>query len=69
MHDIGPACREWRENLGITQAHIARKAGVTRAHICRFEKGTVGSNRLLYTYIVLGFPVTLDMVIQYLGGS
>lgn len=66
---IGPACKEWREGLGISQAHIARQAGVTRSHVSHFERGEVGSNRLLFTYIRLGFPATYDMLLQYLGGS
>jgi transcriptional regulator with XRE-family HTH domain len=69
MGHIGPACREWRRSRGITQVYIARLAHMSRSQVCRFEKGEVTSNRLLFFYIKLGFPVTEDMLVQYLGGA
>ena len=68
MCEIGPICREWRISRGITQAYISRKAHMSRAQVCRFEKGEVRSNLLLFTYIQCGFPVTLESLIRYLGG-
>lgn len=67
MEHIGPICREWRLSKGITQAHVATVAGMQRATVCRFEKGETDSNRLLFTYIGLGFPATYDMLVRYLG--
>lgn len=69
MSDIGPLCREWRISRGITQTFIARKAHLTKSQVCRFEAGGVRSNRLLYTYIVCGFPITYKGLLAYLAGG
>ena len=69
MSEIGPLCREWRVSRGITQAHIARKAHVSRSAVSRFEAGGLISNRLLYTYIICGFPISYKGLLAYLKGG
>lgn len=69
MWHLGPVCREWRLSRGITQAHIARLAGCNRSFVCRYEKGEVASNHLLFIYIREGMPITQEQLVEYLGGG
>ncbi len=69
MYDIGPICREWRISRGITQTHIAQKANVSRSLVSKFEAGGLKSNRLLYTYIICGFPISYRGLLAYLKGG
>lgn len=65
---IGPICRKWRESQNLSQSDIAKAAGLSRSMVCRFEKGEVTSNYLLFTYIRKGLPVTREELISYLSG-
>lgn len=39
-HQIGPAVRDARKTLGLTQAEVAERAGVSRRFVSELEAGT-----------------------------
>lgn len=69
MWHVGPKCREWRMERKLSQTYIAKASGLSRSMVCRFEKGELSNNFLLFTYIRLGMPIEQDTLIRYLASS
>ena len=63
MKDLSAAIRARRKTLGLGQADLAAKAGVSREWIIDIEKGKPRAEAalLLRTLDVLGFAVKLDV--------
>jgi transcriptional regulator with XRE-family HTH domain len=61
LQELGAAVALRRKDRHLTQAELARQAGVTRELIARFEGGRVtefGARKLLAVLAVLGLEVT-----------
>lgn len=65
LAELGEAAATRRRALGLKQAVVARKAGVTAESLSRFERGRVaefGSRKLLAVLAVLGMELQFTEV-------
>src|SRR5689334_9367837 len=63
MREIGSRIRELRMDAGISQAHLARGAGVTPAYVSAIEAGTEHPNTLVLIRLgaVLGADLSMKL--------
>lgn len=66
---IGGQVREIREDLGATQADLARAVGVERSHIARVEAGTVGMSQSTHLAIAAALGADLGIRLFPTGGA
>ncbi len=59
LSDAGRLLRERREALGLTQAQLARSAGLTRARISELEHGRANVNLRSYLRMVQALGAAL----------
>ena len=59
---IGRQVRETREDLGATQADLARAVGVDRSHVARVEAGTVGMSQS--THLAFAAALGADLSVR-----
>ncbi len=59
---IGAQIREIREDLGATQADLARASGIQRSHILRIEAGTVGASQA--TQLAIASALGADLSVR-----
>lgn len=59
---LGAALRHHRERAGLTQAQLARAAGIPRTYLVRLENGemTAQAERLVALLRLLGARITVD---------
>jgi HTH-type transcriptional regulator/antitoxin HipB len=81
LRELGEAVAARRKSRHLTQAELARRAGLTRELVVRLEKGQVtefGSRKLLavlaalnleMTFIEVGTSVSLDELRRERGGA
>lgn len=53
-HQIGPAVRDARKKLGLTQAEVAERAGVSRRFVSELEAGARPGAEFVRVLAVLG---------------
>ncbi|MEO8469658.1 MAG: helix-turn-helix transcriptional regulator [Chloroflexota bacterium] len=66
---IGGQVREIREDLGATQADLARAVGVAPSHVARIEAGTVGMSQLTHLAIAAALGADLSVRLFPTGGA
>ena len=64
-YDIGARVREWRSKRGLTQAELARAAGITQAALSNYETGKRG----LTLAFALRLSSALDITLGHLIGT
>ena len=57
--DLGTLARERRRQLGIDQADLAKRVGVSRRWVNLFEQGSTGSNLILVLRTLNALGITL----------
>jgi len=63
LRELGQAIRLERKALGLTQAELAKKAGLRRETIIQLEAGVnISAHTLLQTYTSLGKCLRIDDV-------
>ena len=70
LQELGEAVATRRRQLGLRQADVAARAGITPESLSRFERGRVaelGARKLLAVLAVLG--AELDVVAQGQSGN
>lgn len=70
LQELGEAIATRRRNLGLKQAVVAQKAGITPESLSRFERGRsaeFGARKLLAVLAVLG--AELDVIVAGQSGS
>lgn len=70
LQELGEATATRRRNLGLKQAVVAQKAGITPESLSRFERGRsaeFGARKLLAVLAVLG--AELDVIVAGQSGS
>ncbi|MBM4408918.1 MAG: helix-turn-helix transcriptional regulator [Chloroflexi bacterium] len=60
---LGAQIRQLREDAGISQAALARAAGLDRAHVCRIESGTAAASLDAYQAIAVALGADLRLLI------
>lgn len=60
---LGGQIRQLREDAGISQAALARAAGLDRAHVCRIEAGTAAASLDAYQAIAVALGADLRLLI------
>jgi DNA-binding XRE family transcriptional regulator len=60
---IGERIAERREELGLTQGQVAKRAGVGQTEICRIERGKANPTRATLEKIATALEARLDLVV------
>lgn len=58
---LGVQIRQLREDAGVSQAALARAAGLDRAHVCRIEAGTAEASLDAYQAIAVALGAELQL--------
>lgn len=54
--------RAWREHLGLTQAEVAKRAGMTQAALSQIESGEHKARKATREKLALALGITVDQI-------